>query len=565
MIKKILSIAALNLMFTAGITMAQGQTPEVSRSVSFKEPSAGACKLLQMKNGNTLFFHFSKKKGIEVAVFDTKHKMSPIVNNHVESFKTKQLGTSDFKGLFEINGQALLFLVRYEHRSPLLYRFTFDGKSGKLIEEKVVGEIEKLPITAGYAVVYGGVGLPSFDVKKDPESDYYAVATINTFAHESNARIKITHYSPEHKVINEGNYASPKNKYKYLNLLEMYVHGDEYVFLTTFGYNTAKSGGKDSKVFVSRLSKGSKDIAGEYMSSARSIESPIVGLKYNAVNKQLYMLSGVNAKSIGLEHTMYSADGNMVLKMNTIDPASLKISPDAFVKHPELSSYAQKNLKYKNPYTGVIQDFRLHEDGTATIMFEELEAKVSTSSYMSASGSFSSSTHTSTRLGDIGVVRVSADGKEMPGSYAIAKSQFTNGWLSPYYLYRRAETGWNYNRGAFKGGANNNNFFSFDYMYVNDKAYAIYNDFSENIEREDENYRGRKKMRGVSDANTVLAWYDGEKIQRSYLFGDPGNKDIARFSRIDMNTHSADEKSFATLMIERKGRKKEAYIVWVKF
>jgi hypothetical protein len=32
-----------------------------------------------------------------------------------------------------------------------------------------------------------------------------------------------------------------------------------------------------------------------------------------------------------------------------------------------------------------------------------------------------------------------------------------------------------------------------------------------------------------------------------------------------MNTAAEDGKSFATMMIERKGRDKQAYIVWVNF
>ncbi len=550
MIKKILSIVALSLVFAIGVTMAQA--PEVTRSTGFKEPSAGACRLLQIRNGNTMLFHFTKKKGIEVSVFDMAHKMLPAVENHVESFTASRLSTSGFEGLFDINGQGVLFLRHYAYGIPLLYRLVFDSNSGKLVEEKVITEYD------------GKIRIGNYHVSKDPESDYYAVATSYRIPGEVLERMKVTHYSPEHHVINEGYYTTTNEKLPWLHFFDMYVHGEEYVLLSSLGYNIEKSSREEPRTFISRLSKRSPEIESVGMGVCKSSDIPVVGWKYNPVNKQLYMLSGVNAKSVGMEPTMNSSEGKMVLKMNIINPATLQASQDNYIQYPGLTAYAQQKLRYKHSFTGVIQDFRLHEDGSTTVMFEELEWKRSTSTSTSAGGGVSFTTDSWAKLGDIGVVHIGPDGKELPGSYALAKSQYTQDLLFPFYLYKRATTDWNYNRGAFKGGANNNNFFSFDYLYANGRPYTIYNDYVENVKRKEENYRRRKGMRTVSKANTILAWFDGEKIQRSYLFGDPGKKDIARYCRLDLNTHNADGKSFATMMIERIRRKKQTYIVWVK-
>lgn len=60
----------------------------------------------------------------------------------------------------------------------------------------------------------------------------------------------------------------------------------------------------------------------------------------------------------------------------------------------------------------------------------------------------------------------------------------------------------------------------------------------------------------------VCAVYENGQITKSYLYGTPEAR-TARFSQLEMITRSKDGKSFATMMIERTGKKKEARVVWV--
>ncbi len=525
------------------------QAPEITRSKPFDEPDDGASRLLLMKNGNTLFFHFTAKKGVDVVVYDKKHHASSTVNSRIRSWKAKKTKNASLAGLYEMNGEGVVFIKQAIHRKTCLFRLIFDGKTGKLVKEEMISD------------------LPDSQVRKDPNSEYYAVAGFSSLERGSNEMIKVTHYSPDHKEINEASYESPNGGFKYMEFKGMYVHQDQFVFIATFAHNT-KTSGKDSRILISRIAKGEKAFEHKLLDYTDDYKEPMVALKYNSANKNLYLLAAINAKSAGRPYTMYTTSENLVLQMSVIDPFALAVSKKYFVDHPLLSDYAKEHLKYKKPYYGVIQDFRINEDNSITLMYEELEAKTeyyTSTTYINGRPSTSNRTSYSTRFGDIGIVRLDDEGKETPGSYAIAKSQHTGSLLRPYFIYRRPQTDWNFRRVFFKTGTYNEGFLSYDYMFVNNVGYSIFNDVPVNVSDSTENYRRKKTMVAVSAVNTVIAYCDGDKVKKTFLFGDPGRKDEARFSLLEMNAYSDDNKSLATLMIERKGNDKKAYIVWITF
>ncbi|MBV8255330.1 MAG: hypothetical protein JO154_22205 [Chitinophaga sp.] len=551
MIKQMLT-TAIGILLSYGTIIAQ--QPEIALSAGFADPGEEVCKLLLMENGSTMFFHFSPKNGINTTVYDAEHKVVSTVNNQISSFNASRLKNVFFRGMYDMNGQAVLFLVRYQRKSSTLYRFTFNGKTGKLAEEKIVDDVARSPMILGIK------GMPDYCVKKDPASGYYAVASLNLNENYGKGQIKVTHYAPDHHVIHQATYTTPEQQFKYLRLKDMYVHGADYVFLTTLGINISFPA--HGKVFITRISKEHDTVAEKYVELGKLLAEPLIGIKYNPANQLLYMLTAVGGRNPWQESVMNSAEGGMLLKMHTVNPTTMEISPEASITHPALSTYAKANLKYRDPYRGIIQDFRLHKDGSVTVMQEELHISKDTSARLDEGVEFSGAG--STTFGDIGIFRVNAEGKELPGSYAIAKSQHTHHWINPYLIYRRPEIAWNYYPAVHLAGVYNDNYCSYDYLEANDKSYIVYNDYPININRKTEDHRKKRLLQSLKPANTVLAWFDGEKVQRMYLFGDPEGEHIAQYSRIDMITRGAGDSSFVTLMVERKGSQREAHIAWVK-
>src|ERR1700751_2929295 len=96
-VKRLISLFGAILL----INLAQAQFKQIAESTAFKEPEEGYAKVLQMKNGNTLFIVVTNKKGIDVRVYDANHK-EVAVNNIYPSYGKLSNGGSI--GIFEING-----------------------------------------------------------------------------------------------------------------------------------------------------------------------------------------------------------------------------------------------------------------------------------------------------------------------------------------------------------------------------------------------------------------------------------------------------------------------------
>ena len=86
----------LFVLFTllAYVQFVKAQTPHVEMSDPFDEPEESNWnKLLQIKNGNTFYFHFTKKDGIEVTVYDKNRKQiatNTLTSNLWEPGKMKE-------------------------------------------------------------------------------------------------------------------------------------------------------------------------------------------------------------------------------------------------------------------------------------------------------------------------------------------------------------------------------------------------------------------------------------------------------------------------------------------
>lgn len=87
-----------------------------------------------------------------------------------------------------------------------------------------------------------------------------------------------------------------------------------------------------------------------------------------------------------------------------------------------------------------------------------------------------------------------------------------------WYQFRRPHYDWTFRGSKFSSNYNNiGGFFSYNYILANKRGYVVYNDFIDNVESDDEDYRKIKKMRSISDANTIYAIYDAEEGIRMLL------------------------------------------------
>lgn len=550
MIRTLLAVACC-LLFTC---TAYAQNPTVQYSNTFEEPEQGWNKIQQLKNGKTFFFHFTKD-GIEVNVYTDKKLTSKKVLTS-KLWDADKMKASVVEGLYEINGQPVIFLKQLLDRTPKLFRIVLNTNTGAIENESQIAELDKYKLTAGYAMAFGGVDEADFHVEKDPASDNYAVVNYNTFAHESDKRIEVVHYSGEngqHKELNRAFYDA--GNFKYIDYIGMTVLGDKNVFICSYGYNTAASGGKDSRIIVSRLSKGDKMFTHKLLEFSDDFKSTQGIMQYNPGTKMLQLLTLTYMKTKSKVFSSKSTSYYATL-ISYIDPESLFIISTKPVMNEKTSEYVVNKLGGES-YNGLPQQMIINPDNSTTVLSEEMQSEVVTRNGMS----YTSRTY----LGNIGMTVLDTKGNET-GGMSVNKRQQADGAVDPLYIAAKSKGLWSYRGGIglMRINLENNAFMSFDYLPTPSGQYILFNDYNENYEKAD-NSPKRKTVAAISEANTIYYKMDNGKITKGYLFGKPANDDISKFCYIESSNYQPANSTYATLLVQRDGRKKVARIAWVSF
>lgn len=570
--REIIFVICLCLGLNTVMAQQQSGVPTFTRSEAFKQPEDGASRLLLMKNGNTMFFHFTEEQGISVNVYDPQHHTKGVVNNPIRSWETREMYRADLKALFEVDGNAVIFLEQMIKKHPTLYRLIIDGKTGKLLREDELAKNNRLGVGDGQRVYYGRQGNVQFVVKKDPASDYYAVAISNTLPEGSKDHIEVVHFAPDHKEINRAFFEPQGDTYQYLVGPDIYVNRDEFVFISGYAFNVKRLRAiNDSRIFIGKLQKGTRTFESKALDYTRDYDNSILVLKYRKEDKLVYMLNTFYVEkddNRGIMSKDY--DVTCALEMNVLDPAALEVKNHYLIKHPKLSAYVEQHNKDKKKkkgkenqeYSGVIQDFRLNSDSTITYLFEDMNNDIYTYTTPPSAGysSFSERSVYSTTLGDIGIMNADLDGKELR-SYAVNKTQVVQRSLDMLLINRRKESCW-----YFRAGPKFNTspgFLSYDYAFVNGKDCIFYNAAAKNLDHENE-AADTKKDSGAT-LGTACATFDGNKVLKPYLFGKPEGKDVSWTCQLEVITMSDDNKIMATIMVETLGRERKAYIMWGNF
>lgn len=245
--------------------------------------------------------------------------------------------------------------------------------------------------------------------------------------------------------------------------------------------------------------------------------------------------------------------------MSYIDPESLYIVATKPLMNEKVSSYAQSHFSSNNQsYSGLPQQMVINNDHSTTVLFEESEKEIVTNAN---TGQVVSA---KTFLGNIGISELSEKGMEQDG-YAITKVQQANGLIDPLYISHKSKGHWSYRGGIGNPMiVNNNAFMSFDYVNANANRYILFNDYTENFHK-GEDAKRKKVVVAISEANTVCYKLNNGKMDKYFLFGAPKEDNESKFCYIESSHFMKDNNTYATLMMDRKGRKKQAQIAWVTF
>lgn len=145
-------ITAIALAFSA-TTHLYAQDSTYSISTPIEIPKEGWNKVVQLRNGNTVLLHFENKKGIVVKVFDKDRKEIASKKHLCTILDINGLDKAYFDGVYDINGEAVMFATQDVDNARTLIKLRFDGKTGALLaEEKAVTSKSFKSMTTAYVL-----------------------------------------------------------------------------------------------------------------------------------------------------------------------------------------------------------------------------------------------------------------------------------------------------------------------------------------------------------------------------------------------------------------------------
>lgn len=456
------------------------QIKEVAQSNFFSAPESGYGQIQQMKNGNTVYLHF-KKKGLDVRIYDDKHK--EIAYKKLKPKFGKMKRHVEINGIFEVKGDVVFFIEKIDMRGhPVLYRVVVDGKTGDIKQDEIIGKLERLTSNKYYGNIYGGVPMPTFYVRDNENSDQYAVIHMESFQSDRNKRIEIVTYDDNHRETARAFMTSPQDKYKYLTYKSIvFQKGKTFVFGSA--YNTEKSGGKESSMIVGVLEKGAKTIAMQEMKSTHNQVINTFAARYvPATGKTVVLLS---TEEEGEKKKKWSAYATTFF-----DPELMDFTKSERVNSEGGVSYHKEIFGEKSNFNTVPVRFHVNSDGTFTVAFEEMDVITSTSMETYSVGNSmrsNSKTTTSTMLGSIAVNNYDSEGK-LQRTYYLPKKAYLKG-RSLYTMYNRANS-------TLLLEAENN-LKMFDYISGSNKQFVFFNEIDKNLER--------KPKEGITTIQSVKA------------------------------------------------------------
>jgi hypothetical protein len=537
--KSVLSFLAFILAFNFLIAQ-----KNYEKSPAFDE-FEGWTKLVQLRNNNTGLLELTKKEGVSFTLFDPSRKK---ISSKKLQFKQipEKLGSSYVEGVYDINGDFVFFLYviaktgENKDELPTLFRVILDGSTGQIKSEDVLGELEAMNMGNAYAIAFGDVDAPEIFVEKDPESDYYAVIRYNSFAAETNRRIEVMHYGPDHKIINRGFYNTLSDKYKFTKYLSAYVKKDEYVLIGTYAFNTKKSGGEEARYYVSQLPKGKTTFIQKELAFTEFCKKASCSFVYNKPKGIINMIIVPEATFFGASYAFQN-----------INPTTMQLDKPYNVDLSQVNQYYKEALDNKKDFSGGIYNTMVDKEGNLVILFQTCRFRYE------SQGPGIPAQIVSTTLGTIALITISPEGKTLKSS------------ILPYSVFRmgdkRSFSYLDVSKGKkppfqYAGGLAADWYFNVNMVSTDKSTYLFLNNVKDNVEKApDEN---PKTIKGISGASGMKYTLESGVLKGQYIFGTPEGKKDAKFANFSSSDYNPVTKTFATIMVDPE--EKKSNVIWMK-
>lgn len=507
--------------------VSKAQFTQLSEGPVFSDTLAGFSKILQMKNYSTVYLHINFEQGLNVQVYEPKYRNKTETN--IEPAYGK-LRAGNIEGIFEINGDAIVMISNTTENSIVLYRLIIDGTTGKLKEEK---EIASLNI---YSVkkTDKDFAKPGIHVRKDPDSENYAVVVTNNFVSDTTKRAEVILFGSDNKEMKRGAYASSTEKYRYLQFVDMAVLGTDKVVVFLYGYNLKERNEKEGELICLDLDKNTKNLGFIELNFSNDLVVDRGITRYDPKTQRLLLLMTARVKS---------ESGKLHSYLGFINPVNRMIESNTKLPGEKLQNRFEDVFGKDAEFTAVPQNLFINPDRTYTIIFEEMESVKKDSSGR-------------TTLKNITIASFDNE-PELKSCYFIPMNHTVADVALPAFFQADREfTGQQF--------LQNNQYKSSVYLSDGHKSYLVFNDIQNNAL-----VSAGDKVAQFSDIKTADAFFclvEGKMSipKRQYVFGKPAdNKDhkAGVFTVYDFDKANG---VLVTLKPETEGQHPGVKLVWLQ-
>lgn len=532
--KYILPLLLLCLHSIAGFS--QDNTYALSEPIAL--PQEGWNKVLLLKNGNTLLFHFENRKGIVVKVFDSTHKEIASQKHLCNVIDINGLDRAEIKGIYEVNGEAVLFVAQDIENKGTLARLRIDGATGRLVEEV---KMLQSPSFSNRTI---------FTVLKAPNADDYSVLCFKKLDLYPKEPVKLIRYDNTHKITAEIPLPTFADSFDAVHFVDADIDRNGSVCVTTC-LSTIISYPKvmGRKLAVYYLPQGATGFTVVKANLPNNANPYYTQYAYNPYAKNLNLLMVNDFSGIaenGLERKFVSYYESILLALNA---QSLNLQAAELIANEKVNKYLHEKVDTLKKFYAPPLFMHTNNNGLTTVVFEESDRYNA-----HVGGANIDYTH----LGNIGITQFDDNGKEIWGAM-LFKCQLVNSPIHPSALGAHGR-----DKALFRNKIDQDylsQFGSVDFVSSNRNQYLIYNDanknFGEIVYTSDSVYR-------FDYTNTSCYKINRKKeIKRICLFGTPG-QDESKYSFIESADYDEQKNLYATLMVHRKGTAYTTHLAWCK-
>gem|GEM_PF-1366882 len=515
----------------------------ISEPIDIKQE--GWNKVLCMKNGNTLLFHFDINRPITIKVFDTAHKLVASQNHLCKVLDINELKEAIFLGIYDINNEAVLFLEQTIDNKHALVRVRFNCNDGAIIEEKILFQSASMINPTVYTVM------------KDRHSDDYAVFCYRDIITYPTSKLELCRFNGKHELLQTIPLDVDTKDKMFISQAGADMDDDGSVCITLDLLNIAVYAGSEDRsihensimaAYLPRISN--KFYATVVRLGGDHTVSTYTRYTYNKFSEKLELLllnQNVGMYQYGLMRGIGVSVQPQLLLLGSDD---LSMSANTITSNTT-NAYLQSKTDTNNFFIASPSRMITNENGlTSIISIERLLA-------IDANGKGSQLTYNTSR--NIGITQCNNSGKEING-LVLPVMRYTS--LPCNHLFVNTNC---CSKLLFNGFVEKE--YEGQFTYINTYAaktslYILYNDAPGNLSSTLE-----KPGAIVQNCTYTDAFYykidSRNQIVKRYLFGK-SDVDESKSGYMESCDFNATNNTYAMLMLHRQGKKATTCMAWGK-